>query len=225
MSEKLEDGKTSRRAGLLLGLTGLSEIVLLALHPDGKARDFAGVLQDEAAHRVMDAIVHGGFIFVLVIQLVLYAVLSIRLNVARTTTIAAFVFTAAGTAFLSGSLLLDGLVIPTSAAHYVAATSASQSAIRPVFAVIGIAIGWLMPLGLGFQGLGIAFWGLRLAPRAPLTGGTALLLGAAMLGTIAASGVLANPGLVMIALGGGILWALMAALWLLRSRNADTPSR
>jgi hypothetical protein len=225
MSENLENGKASRGAGAALGLTGLAEIVLLALHPDGNARDFAGVLQDEATHRVMDAIVHGGFIFVLIVQLVLYAALSLRLNITRTTTIAALVFTAAGTAFLSGSLLLDGLVIPAFAARYVTTTPAIQLSVHPVFTAFGIAIGWLMPLGLGFQGLGIAFWGLRLVGRAPVTGGGALLVAAAMLATIAAASVLANPGLVIMALVGNILWALMAALWLLRSRNADTPSR
>jgi hypothetical protein len=225
MSEDLKISKANRGAGLLLGFTGLLEIVLLALHPDSRAYDFASLLRDEAADRVMDAIVHGGFIVVLIVQLTLYAVLSIRLNITRTTTVAAFVFTAAGTAFLSGSLLLDGLVIPAFAAHYVAAATTPQSAVRPVFAAIGIAIEWLMPLGLAFQGLGIAFWGLRLAPRAPVTGGGALLLAAAMLATIAASGVLANPGLVMIALGGNILWTFLAALWLLRGRSADAPPR
>ncbi len=225
MSEALKDDRSNRGAGLLLGLTGLSTIVLLALHPESNAHDFAGLLHDEAADRVIDAIVHGGYIVVLIVQLVLYAALSIRLDMTRTTTVAAFVFYAAGTAFLSGSMLLDGLVIPAFAAHYVAAASGSQLAIRPVFAAIGIAIAWLMPMGLGFQGLGIAFWGLRLSRSAPVTGGTALLLSAAMLGTIAVSDVLANPGLVMAALGGSILWTFLAALWLLRGRSADTPSR
>ncbi|HEX3672931.1 MAG TPA: hypothetical protein VHU87_01535 [Rhizomicrobium sp.] len=52
----------ARLAGGLLAAAAIGSFVLLALHPDGSATDFAAVLRQEAAGQTMDAIVHGGFI-------------------------------------------------------------------------------------------------------------------------------------------------------------------
>ena len=57
------DGKPI--TGAVLIATAAASLVLLVNHPGGQARDFAGVLQEEAANRMMDALVHGGFVAVL----------------------------------------------------------------------------------------------------------------------------------------------------------------
>src|SRR5271155_4344604 len=99
-------------SGAVLILAGVLEIALLALHPEGSARDFAGMLREEASGRLIDALVHGGFIVLLVVQLVGYRALSLRLGAGRTSVLAASVFFTAGTAALAGSLFVDGLLIP-----------------------------------------------------------------------------------------------------------------
>src|ERR1700733_8109753 len=68
-----------RIPGLVLIASAIAMVVLLAMHPEGNAKDFAGVLQDEAANRSIDAFVHGGFIVVMAIQIACYAIFSSRL--------------------------------------------------------------------------------------------------------------------------------------------------
>src|SRR5271155_2122704 len=168
-------------SGAVLILAAVLEIALLALHPEGSARDFAGMLREEANGRLIDALVHGGFIVLLAVQLVGYRALSIRLGQDRTSVIAASVFFAMGTAALSASLFVDGLLVPKLAQRFVTATAAQQEAARPIFALAGSAIGLLMPIGLGFQGIGIVAWSIRLLGLARFTGGAALFLGLATL--------------------------------------------
>jgi len=69
--------------GLLAIATGIAGFALLALHPGGEARDFVGVVKEEAANLMMNAVVHGGFIVVLALQGVCYAVLTRRIGFGR----------------------------------------------------------------------------------------------------------------------------------------------
>src|SRR6185369_6450275 len=96
----------ARGAGWLAIATGIAGVALLASHPGGAATDFAGVLREEAANRAMDAVVHGGFVIVLALQMVCYALLSARLGLTRGAVMAALVFFAFGAAFLSASMLV-----------------------------------------------------------------------------------------------------------------------
>ena len=59
----------------------------------------------------MNAIVHGGYIVVLSLQLICYAVFSHKFG-GRISALAAFMIFAIGTAFLFASLFLDGLITP-----------------------------------------------------------------------------------------------------------------
>jgi hypothetical protein len=206
-----------RGIGLLAIATGVASFALLAIHPGGDATDFAGVLKDEAANRVMDAVVHGGFVVVLALQAVCYAALSMRLGVARGAVLAALVFFAFGTVFLSGSMLVDGLLTPAVAARYIARPEKIEAA-RALFVLMGSAIGVLMPLGLAFQAAAVAAWGWALAAAGSRAMGVfAMILGAAMLAGAAAGTV--NPIGLIGAIVGAAVWAFVAGAKLLRAER------
>jgi hypothetical protein len=193
----------ARAAGFLAMASAVATVALLVAHPEGTAHDFAGLLREEAAGRATDAVVHGGFIAVLAVQTVCYAVLARRLE--RLSALAGLVFFAFGAALLSASMVLDGLVIPALAARYLATPETAH----PLFALVGIAIGWLMPLGLAFQAAAVAAWGLALRGVMRVL---AVLGGAAMLAGLATG----NPLAAMAALGGMALWAAVSGALLLR---------
>jgi hypothetical protein len=217
MNEKEPGTRRKRGMGALLAITGVLQIVLLANHPGGAAHDFAGVLREEAANRVMNAVVHGGFIVVLAVQLVCYAALSVRLGFTRSTMLAAFVFFAIGCAMLMGSVFVDGLIVPDISAHFAAATAEKQNAIRGVFAFAGALIQFLMPMGLAFQGCAIAAWGIALLKFARLSGFAALLLAIVIAAALAASFAMSNPMMLMAALLCTALWAMLGGAWLMRA--------
>jgi len=148
----------ARAAGILSIATGIATVALLANHPGGDAHTFADVLKDEAGNRTMDAIVHGGFVVVLALQTICYATLSARIGRGA---IAGLVFFAFGAAFLSASMVLDGLVTPALAVKYLAAPEKIDFA-KSLFALVGTLIGLLMPMGLAFQSAAVAGWGVAL---------------------------------------------------------------
>jgi len=196
-----------RTAGILLLLTALASLALLAAHPGETATTFVGVLKEEAANRSVAGPVHGGYIAVLVLQIIGYAKLSARLDLRRLLPLAGIVFFAAGTLFLSASLLLDGLVIPALAARYADVPAKIESA-RTLF----------VPIGLAFQGAAIASWGAALWRRSRIAGAIGVLFGFLMLGALTANLARPNPVFLMGSLIAPMLWAFVAA-WLLIRRN------
>ena len=208
---------STRGAGILAIATGIAAVALLANHPGGEAHDFAGVLREEAANRVMDAAVHGGFIAVLALQTLCYAIFSARIGFSRATAMAGLIFFAFGTAFLSASMVLDGLVTPAIAAKYLAAPDKLEFA-RSLFVLIGALIGFLMPIGLAFQSAAIACWGWALVASRPsrAAGVFALALGIAALAALASSLAGMNPLVLMGAIAATSVWAVVAGIVLLR---------
>jgi hypothetical protein len=210
MSSDAETPSTSRSRGigLLAIATGVAAFALLASHPAENARTFAEVIQNEAAGQMMAAIVHGGFIVVLALQAVCYAVFSGRLG--RPAAVAGLVFFAIGMAFFCGSLLMDGLVTPAIAARYVAKPDKIESA-RVLFVLMGTMTSFLMPIGLMFQSAAIAAWGWALTANGLRTAGVfGVVLGAAMIVALAASFTMANPFAMMGAIAATGVWALLA---------------
>ena len=208
-----------RGAGLLTVATGIASLVLLAFHPGGGATDFAGVLREEAANRGQDALVHGGFIVVLALQAVCYSLLSARIGWQRVAPIAGFIFFCVGAAFLSASMVIDGLVTPAVAAHYVGAPAAIESA-RVLFVLFGALIGILMPIGLGFQATAIAIWGSALtATGYRLTGAVGLIVGLATLAALAVDFTPLNPLVLMGAIAGSALWAVSVGVMMIRRHD------
>ncbi|HEY1630605.1 MAG TPA: hypothetical protein VGF56_04785 [Rhizomicrobium sp.] len=201
--------------GAALVLAALVSASLLAIHPGGAAQDFPSLLQEETANRALDALVHGGVIVVLAVELVGYAVFARRVD--RTSSLAALIFFAMGTAFFCASMVLDGLVIPALAAKYLP-VPAKYDAARSLFALCGILIQFLMPLGLGFQAASIAAWGWALiqSRAARIAGGVGLLASAALLAGLALQPM--NPLVLMGGVAVVTLWAfLMGVLGMRRA--------
>jgi hypothetical protein len=211
---------SERTAGILLLLTAFASLALFAAHPGETATTFAGVLKEEAANRSVAGAVHGGYIAVLVLQIVGYAKLSARLDLRRLLPLAGLVFFAAGTVILSASLLLDGLVVPALAARYADLPAKIESA-RALFVFCETAIGFLMPIGLAFQGAAIASWGAALWRRSRIAGAIGVLFGLGMLSALAANTARPNPVLLMGSLIVPMLWAFVAAWQLLRRNTVE----
>ncbi|HEY2071360.1 MAG TPA: hypothetical protein VGG48_17515 [Rhizomicrobium sp.] len=201
----------ARLTGLILAAAGAASFVLLANHPDGAAKDFAGVLAGEAANRTMDAIVHGGFIVLLGVQMVCYAAFS-----ARRAGFAGLVLFAMGTAFLCGSLVTDGLVIPAIAAKYLPMPAKLEYA-RSLFVLCGSFIAVLMPMGLAFQSAGVAAWGVGLLRTGSRVAGAAgLLIGGGLLAALVLQPM--NPFAAMAGIVGLAVWAIVAGVAMLSGR-------
>jgi hypothetical protein len=210
----------SRAVGVVLIASAIASVVLLASHPGEAGGSFADILKDEAAHQDVDAAVHGGFIAVLGIQLVCLAVFSRRLGLARTPVVAGLTFFAMGVAFLCGSLLTDGLIVPAIAAKYAAAPAEKLEYAKSLFVLCGSAIRFLMPLGLLFQSAGIAGWGWALAGSgvSRAAGILGLLVGGAIIAALAATATTLNPVVVMGGLGAQALWIVAAGALLLERK-------
>lgn len=209
-------GPSGRFAGLLLIASAVASVALLANHPGGEASDFAGMLKSEAADQLMNAVVHAGFIVVLTVEMAAYAILSTRLA-SRSAAIIGMTFFAVGALFMMGSLLVDGLAVPAIAARYAAATPEKIESARVLFVLIGALLQFLMPIGLAFQGLGVACWGAALLQGpARAIGAVGVLLG---VGVVTAIGLAMFAGQMMMlfaAIGGMALWALIAGVTMFR---------
>ncbi len=207
----------TRSVGLLAIVSGIAALALLANHPGEAAQTFADVLKSEAANRLMDGVVHGGFIAVLGLQLVCYSVFSARLGYSRATTIAGLVFFAMGAAFLSASMLIDGLATPAIAARYLAAPTKLEFA-KSLFVLMGTLVSFLMPIGLMFQSAAIAAWGwaLTASGQSRVAGLFGLVMGSLMLVALGASFTAMNPFALMGAIVGTALWAMVAGALLLK---------
>lgn len=208
----------SRTVGILSIATGVASVILLAIHPADDAKTFAEMLRSEAANRLVDGIVHGGFIAVLSLQLVCYSVFSARLGPARPASIAALVFLSAGAIFLSGSMVLDGLVTPAVAARYLAAPAKLEYA-RTLFVLLGSLIGVLMPIGLMFLSAAIAAWGWTLSERgmSRAAGVLGMIAGGLLLVILGASFTAMNPFVLMGAIVANAIWATVTGVMLMQT--------
>jgi hypothetical protein len=212
----MTDETAERTAGILLLLTAFASLALLAAHSAETATNFAGVLKEEAANRGVAAAAHGGYIAVLVLQIVCYAKLSARLDLRRLAPLAGLVFFVAGTVILSASLLLDGLVIPALAARYADVPAKIEFA-RTLFVFCETLIGFLMPMGLALQGAAIAGWGAALwRASSRIAGAIGVLSGLGMIAALTVNLARPNPMLLMGTLVVPMLWAFVAGTQLIR---------
>ncbi len=208
--------RRARGIGVLTIALGVASLALLAAHPGGDAKTFADVLKDEASNRISNAIVHGGFIAVLALQMVCYAVFSARLGLMRVASVAGLVLFGFGAAFLCASLLVDGLVVPAVAARYLPKPDKIESA-RVLFVLMGTMVSLLMPIGLAFQSAAIAAWGWALTASGKRAAGVfGLVAGVLMLAAVAASFAMGNPMAMMAALALTAVWAMVAGAAMLR---------
>jgi hypothetical protein len=204
----------SKACGFLLVAAACASLVLLAIHPGDSATDFAGVLRSEAAGRFMDAIVHGGFAVLLVVEFICLANFSTALGLARTPVVAGLTFFAAGSAAFAASVFIDGLVLPAIAVKYLAAPTAKLDEARALFILSGAMIGALQPLAILFQWAAVACWSAVLVRmKSRFTGILGMLLAGSVLAALFASLTIRS----LAPLGGGailIAGILGQALWL-----------
>ena len=210
-----------RAPGYVLIACAIASVVLLANHPGGDARTLMGVLQGEAASQNANAVVHGGFIGLQVVELAALAMLAMRLGAGRMWPVIALTFAAAGAAALSGSLLIDGLVVPAIAAKYLAQQPLPDIAtVKPLISLCNLLIRFLMPLGLAFQAAANLCWAAslwRVGGAARIVGFAAAALGATVLAALLATLSTLNPLIVMGGIGGqALLVAAIGALLALR---------
>ena len=206
----------SRVVGAVLLATAIATVALLLNHPGESATDFAGVLKEEAANQLANAAVHGGFTIVLAIQLACYAIFSGRLGWQRGPAITGLVFFLIGAALMTASLIVDGLVIPQLAARYVAAPPDRLPNARSLFLLCSVAIQFLMPMGLFWQGAGITAWGAA-AMRSTRIGGMAgVLIGLAVIAATVGAAVSGQQMLLMLAIMGLAVWAAVAGALMFR---------
>jgi hypothetical protein len=153
-----------RIAGLLLAAAAGGGLALLALHPAEGGTAFADILRNEAANRAQNALVHGGFAVLLIIEVMALAVLCLQTR--KAPSIAGTVLFAFGAVAMCASLVTDGLVMPAIAAKY-SGLPASIEFAKSLFTLCWALIGVLMPAGLTLLGAGVVLWGIGLAHDRP----------------------------------------------------------
>lgn len=215
----------ARGVGALLCACAVASVGLLISHPGGSASPvLADVLRAEAAQRIADAIIHGGYVVVLTLELIGFLVLAARVRWQRAPVLAALVFLLVGTGLLAASMIADGLITPAIAVRYVAAPLARQEAARALLVLISAAIGVLMPMGLGFQGLAAVAWASALAPLRRARAAAAIAGVAGLIAVAASVYALVGGPMValMIALVALAIWVLAAGVLLISWSGGPT---
>jgi len=153
------------------------------------------------------------------VQLACLANVSMRMRRRRAWAVAGLVMASAGAGFLMLSMLLDGLLTPALAALYVDKLDRQNDA-RPLFALIGMLVRFLMPAGLLFQATSLVCWG------GPLVGDSGIRRGTGWFGIVTgilvAAAVVTTAGRVMHVLIGALVaiaaWYALLGVALLRDR-------
>jgi hypothetical protein len=155
----MDDISTDRqRRGLAAAFTlcALASLTLLASHPSGSPGSFADLIKDEAAHQVIDGVVHGGFSITLVALIICFVFLSRFLGSARTSVVIGLVCFCAGCSALIASMVLDGFATPAIAVRFVGKEDLQPA--KTLFVLLGTLIGFLLPTGLLFQSVAMLSW-------------------------------------------------------------------
>jgi hypothetical protein len=178
----MTDEISSQRRGLAAAFTvcALASLTLLANHPGGHPGSFADLIKDEAAHRVIDGVVHGGFVVTSVALIICFVLWSRLLGLAKPPVVIGLVCFCVGCGALIASMVLDGFATPAIAARF-ASVDDMQSA-KTLFVLVGTLIRFLMPMGLLFQFVAMLSWssvivkGPRLARAVGLSGSVAAII-------------------------------------------------
>ena len=164
-----------QRRGLAAAFTfcALASLTLLANHPGGNPRSFADLIKDEAAHQVIDGVVHGGFVITLVALIVCFVFLSRLLGLAKISVVIGLVCFCAGCGALIASMVLDGFATPAIAARFAGVDDLQPA--KTLFILVGTLIRFLMPMGLLFQFVAMLSWSWAIVKRPGLGRAVGLL--------------------------------------------------
>jgi hypothetical protein len=162
----IDDTSNDRqRRGLAAAFTvcALASLTLLANRPGGNPASFADLIKDEAAHQVIDGVVHGGFVVTLVALIICFVFLSRLLGLAKSSVVIGLVSFCAGCGALIASMVLDGFATRAIAVRF-AGVEDPQPA-KTLFILVGTLIRFLMPMGLLFQFVAMLSWSWAIVKR------------------------------------------------------------
>jgi hypothetical protein len=204
----MTDDISSQRRGLAAAFTvcALASLTLLANHPGGNPGSFADLIKDEAAHQVIDGVVHGGFVITLVALIVCFVFLSRFLGLAKPPVVIGLVCFCVGCGALMASMVLDGFAIPAIAVRF-ASTDDLQAA-KTLFVLVGTLIRFLMPMGLLFQFVAMLSWSWAIVKRPGLSRAVGLLGSAVAIILIVAIFAIPAAMAAHVILGGVALQAI-----------------
>jgi hypothetical protein len=154
-----------QRRGLAAAFTAcaLTSLTLLANHPSGSPGSFADLIKDEAAHQVIDGVVHGGFVITLVALIICFVLLSRFLGSAKPSVVIGLVCFCVGCSALIASMVLDGFATPAIAARFAGVEDLQPA--KTLFVLVGTLIRFLMPMGLLFQFVAMLSWSWAIVKR------------------------------------------------------------
>jgi hypothetical protein len=151
----------------------LASLTLLANHPGGNPGSFADLIKDEAAHQVIDGVVHGGFVITLVALIVCFVFLSRFLGLAKPPVVIGLVCFCVGCGALIASMVLDGFATPAIAVRFAGVDDLQPA--KMLFILVGTLIRFLMPMGLLFQFVAMLSWSWAIVKRPGLSRAVGLL--------------------------------------------------
>jgi hypothetical protein len=161
MSDEISTYGQRRGLAAAFTLCALAGLTLLANHPSGSPGSFAVLLKDEAAHRVIDGVVHGGFCITLVTLMICFVFLSRFLGSAKASVVIGLVCFCVGCSALIASMVLDGFATPAIAVRFAGADDLQPA--KTLFILFGTLIGFLMPAGILFQSVAMFSWSSAIA--------------------------------------------------------------
>ena len=171
----MTDDISNQRRGLAAAFTvcALASLTLLANHPGGNPGSFADLIKDEAAHQVIDGVVHGGFVVTLVALTICSVFLSRLLGLAKPPVVIGLVCFGAGCCALIASMVLDGFATPAIAARFAGVDDLQPA--KTLFILVGTLIRFLMPMGLLFQFVAMLSWSWAIVKKPGLSRAVGLL--------------------------------------------------
>jgi hypothetical protein len=173
MTDDISTDRERRGLAAAFTLCALASLALLANHPSGSPGSFADLIKDEAAHQVIDGVVHGGFSITLVVLIICFVFLSRLLGIAKSSVVIGLVCFCTGCGALIASMVLDGFVTPAIAVRF-AGTGDLQPA-KTLFILVGTLIRFLMPMGLLFQFVAMLSWSWAIVKGSGLARAVGLL--------------------------------------------------
>jgi hypothetical protein len=161
----MTDDISSQRRGLSAAflVCALASLTLLANHPGGNPGSFADLIKDEAAHQVIDGVVHGGFVITSVALIICFVFLSRLLGSARASVVIGLVCFCVGSGAIIASMVLDGFATPAIAVRFAGVDDLQPA--KTLFILVGTLIRFLMPMGLLFQFVAILSWSWAIVKR------------------------------------------------------------
>ena len=171
----MTDDISKQRRGLAAAflVCALASLTLLVNHPGGNPGSFADLIKDEAAHQVIDGVVHGGFVITLVALIICFVLLSRLLGLAKSSVVIGLVCFCAGCAALIASMMLDGFATPAIAVRFAGVDDLQPA--KTLFILVGTLIRFLMPMGLLFQLVAMLSWSWAIVKRPGLSRAVGLL--------------------------------------------------